>query len=63
MKFIATIKESIRNLISAFIINEKRKKRLPLQLLNVLPTRKKKLRKFHAYKNIRKKAMTLLKIV
>ena len=47
--------------MATFTANEERKKRLPTELPEALPTRKEGLRTFKAKGNTRKRAMTLVR--
>ena len=63
MKFTTAIAENTNNLISAFIVNEERKKCLLIQLFKALFIKKKGLRAFYTHGNNKKKAITLLEIM
>ena len=62
-KFIKTLVENAQNLITTFIINEERKKRLFIEFFKALPIRKEGLRTFKTKENTRKKIITSLEIV
>ena len=63
VKFIKVLTKNAQNLITTFIINEERKKRLFIEFPKVLSIRKKGLRIFKAKENTRKKVITSLEII
>ena len=62
-KFAKALIKNAQNLITTFIINEEKKKRLFIEFPKVLPIKKEGLRTFKTKENTKKKVITSLKIV